>query len=54
MPAWVQLWALDEMLGEGIGALMVEPGKILKGAQIGRKILFPPVEEVRKEESTLQ
>lgn len=31
----------------------MKPGKILKGAQTGRKILFPPVEEVRREESTL-
>lgn len=48
-----QLGALDEMSGKGSGALTVEPGKTFRGAQTGCKIRFPPVEEVRREESTL-
>lgn len=53
MPTWVQLGALDGMSGEGSGALTVELGKTFKGAQISLTIRFPPVEEIRREGSTL-
>lgn len=45
--------ALDGLSGEHCpGALVVKSGKTLKWAQPGRKIRFPPVEEVGREEST--
>lgn len=53
MHTWVQLETHDGMSGKGSGALTVEPDKTFKGTQTGRKIRFPPVEEVRREESTL-
>lgn len=42
MPTWVQLGALDEMLGKGSGALTVKPGKILKGLRLAAKSCSHP------------